>query len=187
VAVSYFHFAKSLLYVKYNGPFERFAKLLMKDEAPYAPYFPHLEGYLNLSQERPAQCLGVAFEDMKADPKAQIRRVAEFIGIEVEDEDVEAIAERTTFKAMKDNPRTNCSHWKDWGIFDKRKRTEFMRKGMGGLTWICLCIHLLLNSTFRRSWRSLELLQRQVRGKSFRGLDCRGNQNVQGAQFCIFP
>ena len=35
VAVSYFHFASVLTYVQYCGPFERFAKLFIRDKGKF--------------------------------------------------------------------------------------------------------------------------------------------------------
>ena len=35
VAVSYFHFARVLSYVQYAGPFERFAKLFIRDKGEF--------------------------------------------------------------------------------------------------------------------------------------------------------
>ena len=37
VAVSYFHFAGVLSYVQYSGPFERFAKLFIRDKGKVRP------------------------------------------------------------------------------------------------------------------------------------------------------
>ena len=35
VAVSYFHFASVLSYVQYSGPFERFARLFIRDKGKF--------------------------------------------------------------------------------------------------------------------------------------------------------
>jgi len=61
------------------------------------------------------------------------RRVAAFVGVEnLTEEEVEAVAEATSFQAMKANPLTNYSHWESWGLSLKSKRETFMRKGEVG-------------------------------------------------------
>ena len=58
--------------------------------------------------------------------------MASFIGADAgSDDDVAALAAATTFEAMRENPRTNCRHWADFGIVSKSDAGEnfMLRKG----------------------------------------------------------
>ncbi|GKA01489.1 flavonol 4'-sulfotransferase [Tanacetum coccineum] len=44
------------------------------------PYWDHILGYWKASQERPGRILFLKYEDMKKDPKSNVKKLAEFIG-----------------------------------------------------------------------------------------------------------
>ncbi|KAK3437641.1 hypothetical protein EUGRSUZ_C02346 [Eucalyptus grandis] len=46
----------------------------------YGPYWDHVLGYHKVSSEMPEKVLFVKYEEMKADPSIQVRRLANFIG-----------------------------------------------------------------------------------------------------------
>ena len=52
---------------------------------------------------------------MKANPQKVIQEIATFLDIQVTPDQLEAIAEATSFEAMKANPSTNYSHWDQYG------------------------------------------------------------------------
>ena len=131
VIVSYYYFARMLRYVHYVGSLVDFAWLLMHNKLPYTPFFNHLNGYLKASVEKPQTFKVVSYEDMKSEPKKVIEDIASFLDIQVTPEQVEAIAEATSFEAMKANPSTNYSHWDQYGLRVKNE-CEFMRKGQVG-------------------------------------------------------
>lgn len=152
VAVSYFHFARSLVYIQFCGTIHKFCRLLMKDagehqqdasftpmleliltlgdspSVPYAPFFAHLGDYKKMTLEKPEQFFTIAYEDMMEDPKKAVKRIAEFLAVEATDEQVDDICRQTSFEAMKANPRTNYEHWKTFGLKVKGG-SDFFRKG----------------------------------------------------------
>ena len=154
VAVSYYHFAKMLTYIQFQGSFDHFLRMFLSERgnyrfrklfactlsatflksflAPYSPYFPHLNDYIRLSKEKPDQYLTVCYEDMKENPFREIEKIAKFLDVTVDEKEVFEIAERTSFQAMKANPSTNYKHWDDFGLRNKRAKTEFLRKGIVG-------------------------------------------------------
>ena len=65
VIVSYYHFARMLVYSNYKGTLHRFARSFMNDSVPYSPYFPHINGYRTLKKEIQKNMLIFAYEDIK--------------------------------------------------------------------------------------------------------------------------
>ena len=131
VLVSYYYFARMLSYVHYVGSLVDFAWLMMHNKLPYTPFFSHLNGYLKASIENPKTYKVVSYEEMKANPQKVIEDIATFLDIQVNPEQLEAIAEATSFEAMKANPSTNYSHWDQYGLRVPNE-SEFMRKGQVG-------------------------------------------------------
>ena len=85
----------------------------------------------NLLLENPKTYKVVSYEEMKANPQKVIEDIATFLDIQVTPEQLEAIAEATSFEAMKANPSTNYSHWDQYGLRVPNE-SEFMRKGQVG-------------------------------------------------------
>ena len=71
----------------------------------------------------------VCYEEIHKDPHKQIRRIAEFLGVDLTPELVDSIAEQTLFKNMKKNPAANM-HWTD--RYREDEHGKFMRKGKVG-------------------------------------------------------
>lgn len=66
-------------------------------------YFEHVKGWWQLARKHPDRVLIVYFEDMKANLAGTIRQVADFLGRDVSDVEVQKMAERCSFQAMKGN------------------------------------------------------------------------------------
>ncbi|XP_057802874.1 cytosolic sulfotransferase 5-like [Salvia miltiorrhiza] len=65
-------------------------KLLCEGLSGYGPFWDHILGYWKQSLENPDRVLFLKYEDMKARPAAEVRRVAEFLGCPFSAEEVEA-------------------------------------------------------------------------------------------------
>ena len=65
VMVSYYHFARMLKYMEYRGTLLNFIKSFKAGRVPYAPYFPHIDGYMKLKEENPDDVLIVTYENIK--------------------------------------------------------------------------------------------------------------------------
>lgn len=131
VAVSYYHFARMLTFANFVGTLEEFVWLFLFEKIPYSPYFPHLSNYMKRAQEDSKSCLVVCYEDMKVDPESVIRKIANFLSIDLSEDDVDRIAEETSFAAMAKNKTTNYDHWDVYGLRNP-KESKFMRKGQVG-------------------------------------------------------
>ncbi|ELW72170.1 Sulfotransferase 1C1 [Tupaia chinensis] len=70
--------------------------------------------------------LYLLYEEMKKDPKREIRKVMEFLGKNLEEEVLDKIVYHTSFDVMKDNPMTN---YKTEEVHLNHSLSPFMRKG----------------------------------------------------------
>ncbi|XP_042212603.1 sulfotransferase family cytosolic 1B member 1-like isoform X2 [Homarus americanus] len=128
-AVSYFYFLRLLTQCSYEGTLSSFIKMFLSDMAVYSPFFDHVLGYWK-SREDPS-ILFITYEELHQDSIKVIKKIAEFLEVEVSDYAVNYIAACTSFSAMAANPSVNYEHWKDLGFAHKDKG-QFMRKGQVG-------------------------------------------------------
>ncbi|XP_042886970.1 sulfotransferase 1C4-like [Penaeus japonicus] len=128
-AVSYFHFMRLLTACSYQGSLSTFFKMFLSDTVMYSPFFDHVLGYWNCRKQ--SNILFVKYEDLLKEPVNVIKKIAEFLEVEVCDTDVVHIAHSTSFKSMSANASVNYEHWKDLGFAHKDKG-KFLRKGKVG-------------------------------------------------------
>ncbi|XP_048133619.1 cytosolic sulfotransferase 12-like [Rhodamnia argentea] len=74
--------------------------------SPYGPYWDHVLGYHKASLEKPEKVLFVTYEQMKLDPHAHVRRLADFVGCpfseeELRDGTVEGILRMCSFDNLR--------------------------------------------------------------------------------------
>ncbi|XP_019470265.1 sulfotransferase family cytosolic 1B member 1 isoform X2 [Meleagris gallopavo] len=128
VAVSYYHFDLMNKLHPHPGTWDQYLEAFMAGKVAYGSWFDHVRGYWERRQEHPI--LYLFYEDMKEDLCREIAKVAQFLGQELTEVALEAIAHHTSFEAMRDNPSTNYSivpsHLMDQGV------SPFMRKGITG-------------------------------------------------------
>ena len=130
VIVSYYHF---YLIIKSLGPFEgtwdEFYELFKKKELLYSDVIDHVNGWLNEAQR--SNILYISYEEMKNDLKGVIGKVATFCSLEVTKEQIDHVAEKSTFKEMSANSTINGDRLVKIGMLDSEKG-KFMRKGVVG-------------------------------------------------------
>ncbi len=98
VVVSYyFH---TVMFDGYTGSLEEFSDTFMADSLLYSPYIPHILDYCQASESLD-NLLVLNFEDMKIQLKEIIKIVANFLNVQVTQEDLGKLCEHLSFENMK--------------------------------------------------------------------------------------
>ncbi|CAG5129585.1 unnamed protein product [Candidula unifasciata] len=125
-AVSYYNHHISLFQgQRYNGPFNKWFPLFMEGQLDYGSYFDYHQEWDQVIKNNPGlPILIVSYEDMKEDLPREIRKLAEFVGSTLSDQQVEEIAQAAGFETMKKALEASVSHrllrkgqvgdWKNW-------------------------------------------------------------------------
>ena len=96
--VSFYHFHK-MWKDYFPGDWEDFFEVVKNDKTIYGNYFEHAASWWK-HRESP-NVLMVRYEDMNREPKAIVQLVANFIGVNRSEEEVEAITSESSFASMK--------------------------------------------------------------------------------------
>ena len=101
--VSFFNHHKNIQGYKFNGGFNGHFDLFMEGNMDYGSYFDFVLDWDKLVKNPPSsnQILMVTFEEMKAEPEKSVKKVAEFLGVQVSDKDVEEIVQASSFSKLK--------------------------------------------------------------------------------------
>jgi len=104
--------------------FQDFFRNITRNPArcPYGLWETHLSGYL--AQRNKRNMLVLRFEDMKQNLPREIRKIADFVGVQYDDDIIEDVAKKTDFNYMKNDKTCNYS--------DVYKSSDFMRSGKVG-------------------------------------------------------
>lgn len=97
VANSFFHHMQTVKL--YKGSFDQFFDAFLAGRVPYRSWFAHLAGW-SKARSRP-DVLVVHYEDMLADLEREVRRIAAFCGIPIDETQMPRILERCSFAYMK--------------------------------------------------------------------------------------
>ncbi|MBZ3878680.1 Sulfotransferase 1A1 [Sciurus carolinensis] len=128
VAVSYYNFYKMAKVHPDPGTWDIFLENFMDEQVSYGSWYQHVQEWWELSRTHPV--LYLFYEDLKENPKREIRKILEFLGRSLSEETVDHIVQHTSFKVMKKNPMTNYSTIPT-EIMD-HSISDFMRKGITG-------------------------------------------------------
>ncbi|XP_053882784.1 sulfotransferase 1B1-like isoform X2 [Malaclemys terrapin pileata] len=126
--VSYYFFDQMNKTQPEPGPWELYVQKFMDGKLAWGSWYDHVCRYW---AERANHCiLYVFYEDMKEDPAREIRRVMDFLEVELPPQVLEKIVQQTSFQIMKENPMANYSSVPST-ILDQTV-SPFMRKGQVG-------------------------------------------------------
>ncbi|XP_038615261.1 sulfotransferase family cytosolic 1B member 1 [Tachyglossus aculeatus] len=126
VATSYYHFHQMNKLLPLPGPWEEFLEKFMAGKVAYGSWHDHVKSWWERKKDYPL--LYLFYEDLKEDPKREIRKVMQFLGQDLDESVLDKITRHTSFEAVKDNPLLNFTNL---AIMD-HNITPFMRKGMVG-------------------------------------------------------
>ncbi|XP_037134881.1 sulfotransferase 1C2 isoform X2 [Syngnathus acus] len=126
--VSYYYFDHMNKTQPEPGPWEGYIHKFMRGELSWGSWYDHVKGYWEDREKK--NILYLFYEDMKENPKREIKRIMNYLNLSLPDDIISRIVELTTFKNMKENPMVNYSFIPNH-IFDQSIST-FMRKGKVG-------------------------------------------------------
>ncbi|TYH73253.1 hypothetical protein ES332_D05G315900v1 [Gossypium tomentosum] len=103
IVVSLWHFFRFMD----DWPVEDCFEMFCRGEEGYGPFWDHVLGYWNMSLEKPSNVFFLRYEELKEDPVAQTKRLAEFLGFpfSIEEEKtgvVNQIVDFCSFNNLKD-------------------------------------------------------------------------------------
>ncbi|OBS78176.1 hypothetical protein A6R68_19435 [Neotoma lepida] len=128
VAVSYYNFYNMAKVHPDPGTWDSFLENFMDGKVSYGSWYQHVKEWWELTHTHPV--LYLFYEDMKENPKREIKKVLEFLGRSLPEETVDLIVHHTSFKKMKENPMANYTTLPS-KIMD-HDVSPFMRKGTTG-------------------------------------------------------
>lgn len=131
--VSFWHFANGILRPNQEPyPLEKAFESFCDGVLPYGPFFDHLLEYWKASLEMPDKVLFLKFEDLKRDPKEQVKKLASFLGKPFENEDqVDKVLWRCSLKRLK-NLEVNQTGGAEWVKDMRIPFSSFFREGNVG-------------------------------------------------------
>ncbi|KAF8005644.1 hypothetical protein BT93_K0048 [Corymbia citriodora subsp. variegata] len=111
-------------------PFERAFESFCDGVSAFGPFFEHVLEYYRASLETPEKVLFLKYEDLKRDPRGQLKRLSSFLGrrLEEEEEEVEDIVWRSSLERLK-SLEVNKNGVDPWVKFPY---SAYFRKGVVG-------------------------------------------------------
>ena len=126
VCISLYHHRRMMEELTWEDHFSLFSSTSIM----YGNWCDHVLGWWK-NRDAP-NILIVKYEDIKTDPTAAVRTIADFIGIKVAtDELVQSVVENSSFSSMKKNPNANYAWYSGQDKVFSREG-QFMRKGEVG-------------------------------------------------------
>ncbi|XP_061480396.1 sulfotransferase 6B1-like [Rhineura floridana] len=100
-AVSYFHFAKGMKLVPDDQQtWEEFFPDFMSGKVPYCLYFDYIIEWNKYMDDK--NIMFITYEELKENETLGLKKIAEFFGFSVTEQDIQSIVGKTSFKAMKE-------------------------------------------------------------------------------------
>uniref|UniRef100_F7DPF5 Sulfotransferase n=1 Tax=Xenopus tropicalis TaxID=8364 RepID=F7DPF5_XENTR len=128
VAVSYFFFHNMVKALPDPGPWDKFVTDYMNGAVSYGSWFDHVKGWWERRNQY--QILYLFYEDLKEDPKREIKKILHFLKRELSEEVLEKIVHHTLFQTMSKNTMANYKTIPNELL--NQTNTAFMRKGEAG-------------------------------------------------------
>ncbi|XP_075992914.1 luciferin sulfotransferase-like [Anticarsia gemmatalis] len=128
VAVSCFHHAKLFKLMQFPGGFKEFWNLFHRDLYLFCPIFAHVKEAWE--QRNNPNMLFLFYEELSKDLPASIRRVADFLGKSLNQEQMDRLCDHLSIESFKKNKSINFEEMKELGLLAKDE--SFIRKGKAG-------------------------------------------------------
>ncbi|XP_073532000.1 amine sulfotransferase-like [Phyllobates terribilis] len=128
VLVSYYHFYKMKPNIKCTINWERFIDLFISGKVLSSSWFDHLRGWYQHKED--FDILFLTYEEMIKDLRSAVLKICKFVDINLDDEAIDLVVEKATFKNMKHDALANYTFISN-ELLDKNKGS-FLRKGIVG-------------------------------------------------------
>lgn len=128
VAVSFYNHHSKIIDYEFNGKWDPYLTRFLKGGVDYGSWFDHTLDWEKVIEDHPAYPIHtVYYENMKEDSKSEIRNLAKFLEVEVDENLVRDIDDLCSFDKMKGdkNKHEDPTGWKN-------KQPGMYRKGQVG-------------------------------------------------------
>ncbi|CAL4067962.1 unnamed protein product, partial [Meganyctiphanes norvegica] len=128
--VSYYHHARLIKSSGFTGDFNKYLEFWTKDLVVQGPFWQHVhQGWKK--RDHP-NVLFIFYEDLKQDVMSQLRRINDFLGTNLTEEELLKVSDHTSFNSMKKNTAINHTAGAVAAGAFKKGEGEFVRKGTTG-------------------------------------------------------
>ena len=126
--VSLYHFCRSYIQLGvFEEDWDSFFELVMLGEVPYGHAIDHYLGWCK--QHAKLNMLVISFEDMVSNREDTIKKLAVFLGKDLDEEAVRRIAQASSFESMRANDKVNLA---PLSMAIDQTISPFIRKGIIG-------------------------------------------------------
>ncbi|VDI62289.1 Hypothetical predicted protein, partial [Mytilus galloprovincialis] len=98
----YHHSRKDNIFLSFFGTWNEFFDLWMSAKCAYGSWYTYEKGIEQAEKDYPGMIFTCSYEEMKKDPKTEIRKLADFLEVQCTDKLIEDIAKATSFENMKE-------------------------------------------------------------------------------------
>ncbi|KAL3868682.1 hypothetical protein ACJMK2_041460 [Sinanodonta woodiana] len=130
MAVSRYHHVAMSKDSEYSGTFHEYLSLYFEGKIAFGSWFDYTQDWDNVIEQNKDYPIHVmVYEDIKLKPTEQIMKLAEFLGVKIDEDFAKEVADRCSFTKLKDAHANHKSH------FDITKANPFdyaFRKGTIG-------------------------------------------------------
>jgi len=133
VCLSYHHHAKLFLYEGFKGTLDEYIEAFIGDLVVFGPYWKHVASFW-AHRDHPNLHI-VFYEQMKKNPQREYRKLADFLGAKLTDEELEKVIEYTSFARMKERNQHSIDSDTEPMFFDQdfqKRKGGFFRQGESG-------------------------------------------------------
>ncbi|XP_010203050.1 sulfotransferase 6B1 [Colius striatus] len=101
VATSFYHFCNAMSPLPSYETWDDFFIAFMTKKMPWGSYFEYLSEWNKYAADE--NVMTITYEELKENPVLGVENIAAFFGISLTDEELQSVAERSSFKSMKKN------------------------------------------------------------------------------------